>query len=155
MRPSLILLALLATDSIIRVPKDDPAMAEAIATARHSLPQLLHLITAPPSGLRYLSVKTPLTDGVNVEHVWLTDVALRAGRFVGKIGNDLETVRGWAIGDSVTILPDSLSDWMATVDGRMLGGFSVRVLRARMSAPERAQFDKETNGAFSTDARLE
>ena len=141
-------------DTVVMVRKDDPGMVAAIDSARRFLPELLALLTSPPRGLTYLAVKTPLTDGTQVEHVWLHRVSLRHGRLVGRIANDLETLRNWQSGDSVSIVPDSLSDWTAIVDGHTLGGFSVHFFRAHMAPAERAQFDKETHNAFVGPTRV-
>ena len=44
-------------------------------------------------------------------------------------------------GDAWTCRVDEISDWMYLKNGRLVGGESIRVLRNKMSASERAKFD--------------
>jgi uncharacterized protein YegJ (DUF2314 family) len=46
------------------------------------------------------------------------------------------------IGDQATVDPESISDWMFVDNGKLVGGYTVRVLRDAMSAAEREEFDK-------------
>jgi len=45
------------------------------------------------------------------------------------------------IGDEVSFPPAELTDWMYMEDGKIIGGYTIRVLRKRMSAKEGADFD--------------
>jgi uncharacterized protein YegJ (DUF2314 family) len=47
------------------------------------------------------------------------------------------------VGDTVQISNDNISDWMY-VDGiKLRGGYTIRLLRKRMTETERKQFDAE------------
>jgi uncharacterized protein YegJ (DUF2314 family) len=52
-------------------------------------------------------------------------------------------------GDSVEISDSDVSDWMAIDDGRLVAGYTLRVIRDRMPADERAAFDAQME--FSID----
>jgi uncharacterized protein YegJ (DUF2314 family) len=46
-------------------------------------------------------------------------------------------------GEEVRVDPEKISDWMYVDNGVLRGGFTLRVLRSRMSPQEREQFDSE------------
>jgi uncharacterized protein YegJ (DUF2314 family) len=61
-------------------------------------------------------VKLPLREGETVEHVWISDVRFDGGRFYGRIDNDVQSVKGWRLGDTVSVPADSISDWLIVDD---------------------------------------
>jgi uncharacterized protein YegJ (DUF2314 family) len=52
-------------------------------------------------------------------------------------------VKNVHLGQRVTVAPRDVSDWMFVKDGKLMGGYTTRVLYARLSPEQRAQFDKE------------
>ena len=46
------------------------------------------------------------------------------------------------MGQKVTVEPSKISDWMFVQNGRLVGGYTLRVLRDAMSPSERKEFDK-------------
>jgi uncharacterized protein YegJ (DUF2314 family) len=142
----LILTALVACDMSgqrppVAVEPDDPAMVAAIQMARDSIERFReHLQTSGPTGP--VSLKVSLTEGDQVEHAWLAEVHENGVGFWGRINNELVAVTRWKLGDSVTVGLQDVSEWMVVKDGRLIGGYSIRVLRDKMSPSERAEFDR-------------
>jgi uncharacterized protein YegJ (DUF2314 family) len=132
-------------DQITFVPADDSAMQGAIERARATVPN-------PSATQTFASVKLPLWEGETVEHVWLSGVTYDGERFHGRIDNDVETLRGWRLGDTVSVVADSISDWLVIDDSIATGGFSIRVLRDRLSDRERAQWDADAPYRFAEDS---
>jgi len=58
-------------NEIVRVPKEDPEMASAIAKARATLDDFLVLWRAQPSGASDYKLKVRIGDGENSEHFWV------------------------------------------------------------------------------------
>ena len=56
--------------------------------------------------------------------------------------NDLVEIRRWRSGDTIRVPQSALSDWLVIDDGRLVGGFSIRVLRDRLPAKDRAEFER-------------
>ena len=139
---------------ITYVPEDDPVMQSAIERARATVPELLRHLRNPSATQTYASVKLPLHDGETVEHVWLADVKYDGERFHGRIDNEVELLRGWRLGDTVSVVPDSISDWLVIDDSIASGGFSIRVLRDRLSDRERAQWDADLPYRFPEDSAV-
>jgi uncharacterized protein YegJ (DUF2314 family) len=44
----------------------------------------------------------------------------------------------------VTVAPRDVSDWMFVRNGKLMGGYTTRVLNARLSPDQRAQFDRRS-----------
>jgi uncharacterized protein YegJ (DUF2314 family) len=125
----------------ISVSGDDPEMNAAMQKARSQVSSFLDRLRQPKTTDRHFSVKVPLRDGERVEHFWLEDVRYENGMFRGTLGNDPEVVRGHKFGEPVEVAADGISDWMYVDGDHLVGGFTIRVLRDRMSPAERAELD--------------
>jgi len=123
------------------VAPDDSAMNAAMGTARATLDRLAERIARPPAGQSNLALKVRLEEGEAVEHIWLTDLGYADGRFFGRVSNEPLDLRKVRLGDSVSAGREEISDWMAVENGRLVGGYTLRVLRDRMSPAERAELD--------------
>jgi hypothetical protein len=73
---------------------------------------------------------TPALEGETVEHVWLSHVTYDGERFHGRIDNNVESLRGWRLGDTVSVLPDSISDWLV-IRRQYRGGWFLHTRAAR------------------------
>ena len=140
------------SDQLTFVSEDDSAMRGAIERARATVPELLRRLRHPSATQTYLSVKLPLREGETVEHVWLSSVTYDGQRFHGRIDNNIETLQGWGLGDTVSVVADSISDWLVIDDSIAAGGFSIRVLRDRLTERERAQWDAAAPYRFAEDS---
>lgn len=80
-------------------------------------------------------------DGLEAEHMWLSDVDFDGRRVTGTLLNTPHSLKSYSEGDSVEIAGKQLSDWMYVVADEVCGGFTIDVMRARMSKSERKQHD--------------
>lgn len=125
------------------VTEEDKAMDGAVAKARESLGFFLAALNAKKPDTGGFEVKKPFVEGEKVEHIWVSDITWDGKAFRGRVDNkplDVSTVR---LGQRVTVTPEDLSDWMFVKDGKLMGGFTIRLLYARLSAGEKAQFRKQ------------
>ncbi len=80
--------------------------------------------------------------------MWVQPLDLRNDRMTGI----LLDVPGWLTnvkqGDKVTLSLADVSDWMYVKDGKAVGGFTVRLLRERMSESERKKHDESYPFSF-------
>lgn len=99
--------------------------------------------------LTLAAVKAPFSDPQKpgakgepeVEHMWLSDVDYD-GEFVsGELGSAPNKIKSVKEGDTLRVQISQLSDWMYAIGDVVFGGFSVNLLRARMSAKERKNHD--------------
>jgi uncharacterized protein YegJ (DUF2314 family) len=127
---------------VIYVKDDDPKMAEAMKKARTTVDQFIQALKQPKSTQSGFSVKTPIRDGDSTEYMWLNPVSFRNGKFVGKINNEPDTVTTVKLGDEITIEKDGIADWMYIDNRKLVGGYSIRVLRDMTPKEKRAEFDR-------------
>ena len=125
-----------------QVDQNDPDMQAAIRRAKESVQEFLHRLAAPPSSQSSAAVKVALEEQGVTEHAWLAEARIEGDHFVGRLDNDLVQIRRWRAGDMVRVPQTALSDWLAIDNGRLVGGFSIRLLRDRMPPAERARFDR-------------
>jgi uncharacterized protein YegJ (DUF2314 family) len=127
----------------IAVAGNDSAMNATIGQAQATIAQFIARLEHPPASQTDLGLKVRLTDGEQIEHVWLTDVRHEGNRFTGRINNDIEHLHKYHMGDSVAVTLRQVSDWLAVDGGQLIGGYSIRLLRSRMSPAEREAFDRQ------------
>lgn len=100
----------------------------------------------------YYSIKVPVSSGADTEHIWLSAPEVRDGKVYGDLGN--EPLHGpHELGDPVSVPQEEISDWMAVVDGEVFGGFTVIVVRSRLSDRERRSFDRSVGVRVPQSAR--
>jgi len=128
---------------MVDVAGDDSAMNAAIAKAQATISEFVRRLEQPPASQTDIGLKVRLSDGHEIEHVWLVDVHHTGERVWGRINNDVERIHNHRIGDSVSVALSEVSDWLAIDAGRLVGGYSIRLLRERMSPTERAAFDRQ------------
>ena len=133
---------------IVYVEDDDPKMAAAIDNARSTVDRFIQNLEKPKPSQSGFSVKLPVKDGDNVEHMWVLPVRYENGTFSGTINNEPDKVKTVKIGDQVKVAKDQISDWMFVDDGKLMGGYTIRVLRDSMPEQERHEFDESVPFTF-------
>ncbi len=124
---------------------NDKAMDQAVAKARETLGFFLAALKAKKPDSRDFEVKKCVIDGDNVEHLWLRDVSWDGKVFHGKVDNQPLDVANVRLGQKVTLDPQDLTDWMFVKDGKLMGGFTTRVLYSRLSQDEQARFREHSD----------
>ena len=117
-------------------------MNSAMDTARATVGAFITALKSPRSTQTAFSVKAPFTDGKSVEYMWLVPVTYDGKTFHGEINNTPEKVTTVKLGQSVTVDPSKIADWMYIDNGTLVGGYTTRALRDSLSPKERAEFDK-------------
>jgi uncharacterized protein YegJ (DUF2314 family) len=131
--------------NVISVAADDPEMNAAIQEAQDTLPLFIAALQAPTATQSYFSIKVgfPYGEAGEVEHMWVSKLSYTDGQFAGILDNKPVFVTDIHLGDQVAARLEEISDWMIVDDGRLLGGFTLHVLRNQMNADEREQYDAE------------
>ncbi len=126
---------------LFRVADTDADMNAAIAKARDTLDVFLAELQSPQPGALY-SIKARFDDGEDTEHIWLVNLALSDSVLVGEVDNEPERIRTVSLGQRVVVAREKVSDWMIVSNGRYQGGYTVRVLRDRLSPAEQRRLDE-------------
>ncbi|MEO1594903.1 MAG: DUF2314 domain-containing protein [Pseudomonadota bacterium] len=128
--------------AVVIYPSHDDAMKQAIADARgtvagfvEALPELQADETA------YFAVKAPVPTRGETEHIWLDPVVHEDGNFVGRFANEPISPE-LSFGEQYTLRVETVSDWMAVVDGVLYGGFTMYAMRDQLSPEARAEFER-------------
>ena len=128
------------------VNDDDQQLERAVRHARRTVGQFITALRTPPPNSRDFLVKKLFVakDGT-AEHIWLADVKFNGNRFVGVVDNKPNKISGLKIGDRQSVNPDEITDWSYVENGKLVGGYTIRVLYAEMSAEEKQQFEKQAD----------
>ncbi|WP_347053284.1 YegJ family protein [Flavobacterium olei] len=127
---------------IYGVKSEDKEMNDAIAKANQTLSDFNKGLENPNADSQALKVKFANSKGV--EHMWVGAIQFKEGKYVGILNNTPEYVTEYKAGDSINVDPSKISDWMYLENGKLFGGYTIRVLRNNMSEEERKQFDSES-----------
>ena len=135
---------------------DDPDMNVAIQRAQETLPLFIAAFRSPkPTQTDFsIKVKFPYGDDDSIEHMWVSELTLSSDRFEGVLGNEPVYVKDVHLGDRLTVEMKDISDWMIIDGDRMLGGFTLHVLRNNMTESEREVFDSEFGFAIPDSPAL-
>jgi len=85
-------------------------------------------------------VKAVFVEGRQIEHNWIADLEISDMHFRGVIANE-PVLPGLKFKQLIEFKPAQVSDWMYIDDGYLVGGFTTRVIRDRMSPEARKAHD--------------
>lgn len=149
MLPRLILLLCLLTcacapgPAITSAPatsSTDTETEAAIEQARASLDTFIAKITTPHADRTFVAVKVRFTPpGESPQDIWVDEVTYAGGLLRGNVGDDIPALRLEA-GEKITIDEEDILDWMIVENGKLIGGYTIRLAVQRMSPEERERF---------------
>jgi len=125
------------------VKDDDPRMVAAIEKARNTTDQFIATLKNPKAMQSGFGVKVPLKYANQFEHMWVSPVLFANDQFVGTLNNQPLKVTTLKLGDEVKVGKADISDWMYVEGGKLIGGYTIRILRDNMSEIERNKFDQK------------
>jgi uncharacterized protein YegJ (DUF2314 family) len=128
----------------VNVDALDKGMNAAIAEAKRTLPNFFRAWEKPRPGQESFLLKVVFygDDDATPEHLWIADLEYEGEKLVGTVANEPQTA---ALEYLQRVTLDDLecvSDWMYVDNGRLVGGYTTRAIRDRLSPKERAAFDK-------------
>jgi uncharacterized protein YegJ (DUF2314 family) len=118
----------------------DTELEAAIQQARGSLDDFLTKITTPHPDRTFIAVKVRFAPpGESTQDIWVDEVTYIDGVLRGFMGDDIPSLRLEA-GETISIEEEDIVDWMIVEDGKLVGGYTIRLAVQRMSPEEREQF---------------
>lgn len=139
------------SDKIIEVKLSDDEINEAINKAKASFSQFDKAIKDTGNNYKKFMLKKGFTSEFGVEHIWLVDVRYNPykDKFIGMVANDPIHTKEIKSGDFVEVDKNEISDWLfSDKDDFTFGGYTLQILRNRLSKEEKKQFDEENNLKF-------
>ncbi len=128
---------------VFNVDKHNEQMRAAVYRARRTVGVFIRALEHPGAGQYDFEVKKPFRQGDVVEHLWLANVRFRGNRFDGYVDNVPRKIKGLKMGAHVSVDPDEISDWAYVQNGKLIGGYTIRVLYSELSPADKAAFAKE------------
>ncbi|KKO90008.1 hypothetical protein AAW12_18810 [Sphingobacterium sp. Ag1] len=130
-------------DEVIGFRSDDEAMNAAIVKAKNSLNQFVQAVEKPQEGYEAFALKIAYdTPDKSLEHIWVGDISYQNGQFTGVVSNSPVSTKEVALGDTVVINKQNISDWMYLDKGILRGGYTIRAMRDQLSGSEKEEFNK-------------
>ena len=127
---------------VIEVESDDTELQRAVDDSRRTVEQFIAALENPTPSQSYLGIKAKFMEGDVVEYMWLSDVTFDGDTFTGTVANNPQHLSGVRMMDRHEVSPLEIEDWMIVDDGRLVGGFSMRVMAERMSDEEREEMER-------------
>lgn len=132
-----------AEPQVFNIDQHNTAMKRAVHQARRTVGVFLQALGHPAAGQTDFEVKKPFVQNGVVEHLWLSNVTFTGNRFHGVVDNIPHLIKGLKMGDRVSVDPDEISDWAFVQSGRLIGGYTIRVLYSELSPQGREALQKE------------
>lgn len=129
--------------NVFNASQADAQMNWAMEKARLTLGYFRQSLANPTDDQYGHSLKVRIQDDNGVEHMWMADLSLdEDGLFYGMLDSDPVTVQSVKAGTRIGIPVDAVSDWLLVEEGRLIGGYTIRVYRESLNPQERQQFDQ-------------
>lgn len=132
--------------TIYSVESEDEEMNTAILKANETLNDFNTGLSNPNADSHALKIK--FSNAKGIEHMWIGEIEFKDGKYSGILDNDPEYITEYKAGDKIDVDASKISDWMYLVNGKLFGGYTMRVLRDRMGEDERKQLDEESGILF-------
>lgn len=123
------------------IEQDDSLMNNAIAKAREEFYVFDSAFRKGNNDKSLFAIKLRFSTDIGGEHIWAHSISLEGESYYGILDDDAISIDNVKAGDKIEINKNSLSDWIFSDNGIMKGGFTVKVLRNKMTSQERAAFD--------------
>jgi uncharacterized protein YegJ (DUF2314 family) len=127
---------------IYQVQDDDVGMNNAISSAISALNQFDSAYINNHFDTSTFALKVKLSTTTGFEHIWATSISMDKGDYYGEIDNLPSMLTKVKLGDKLKISKADISDWMYSDNGRLIGGFTIKEIRSRMTGQEKQEFDK-------------
>jgi uncharacterized protein YegJ (DUF2314 family) len=130
---------------IYSVRRDDLEMNAAMNTASQTIDVFKKALASNDSNYKFFAIKSRFDIPNGEEHIWLKNIFIKNNNFWGIVDSKPITTSEIKAGDKIQIKTEMISDWMFIDCGKLKGGYTIRILRARMSEDDKKRFDSENN----------
>jgi uncharacterized protein YegJ (DUF2314 family) len=118
----------------------DSELEAAIEAAQDSLDDFIAKITTPHPDRTLIAVKVRFTaPGEAPQDIWVDQVTYTDGVLRGSMGDDIPLLR-LEVGETIKIEEEDIVDWAIVENGKLLGGYTIRLAVQRMSPEEKERF---------------
>jgi uncharacterized protein YegJ (DUF2314 family) len=98
------------------------------------------MISTSHADRTFVAVKVRFTlPDESTQDIWADEVTYINGVFRGSMGDDIPELK-LEMGKKITIDEKDIVDWMIVQDGKLIGGYTIRLAVKRMTPEERERF---------------
>lgn len=133
-------------DGVYEFATDDAAMNAAVAEAIRTYRLFEWAIQQPDTTMTDFAVKIKFGyDEGSHEHMWVRDLFMSGGQRFGILNSHPVYVENVQYGDTVKVISDSISDWMYVKNGKLVGGYTIKVIYENLNEKEKKAFRERNN----------
>ncbi|WP_082960111.1 YegJ family protein [Maribacter hydrothermalis] len=133
---------------VYNVEDDNAKMNQAMEAAKNSVQEFQDALLSDNPNFEFFAIKQKFEAIEGTEHIWIQDIQLVDTDFMGIVANEPVYAQKVKLGDTISIDRSNISDWMYYDEGKVVGGYTIRVIRDELSPEEQAQFDDENGLIF-------
>ncbi len=123
-------------------------MEKAMDEAVEKLDNFLAVLKAPKKNQDQFAIKFIVDVKDEAELLWLNEPKFEKGVFTGKLANQPAIAKHLKMGEAIKVKEDDVVDWMYVEEGKLQGGYTIRVQRKFIQAAERKKFDDQFKFKF-------
>lgn len=137
---------------VVDIQSEDDKMNWAMEKSRLTLHHFKKCLKSPNQNQEKFSIKVKIEDNGKVEHIWLIDPTFdNDGNLFGVVDNSPIDIKSVKLNQKIGIKENLVSDWMIVENGRLIGGYTVRAMRDKLSDQALQYFDKGIGGIIVDD----
>lgn len=121
----------------------DEEMKQAVQQARKTVGKFVTALRHPTAAQHDFEVKKRFVQGDAKEHIWLSHVTYSGHLIYGDIDNHPRKIKGLKIGQRVSVKPGEISDWAYIDKGKLVGGYTIRVLLSGCDPAVKARMEHQ------------
>jgi uncharacterized protein YegJ (DUF2314 family) len=135
------------SDKTTSCSPEDIEMEAAIRNAKESVGQFLKTFFSRTERQKSFLLKVVFVEGGQAEHIWLADLVFSGNASRGVVANE-PRLSSLKFMQTVEFEPSQITDWMYVEDGYLVGGYTTRLIRERITPSDRKAFDASTPYKF-------
>lgn len=119
----------------------DSEFEAAVTQAHECFREFIGYFESPSPTQTFSAIKVRLKyeDGFS-EEIWFDTLEYRNGLFYGMISEDSVHSRTLRAGKYILLPEEDMIDWMVVRDGKLIGGYTIRLAYVRMTVEEKKLF---------------
>lgn len=131
-----------ATPTPIPVIDDpDPEFAAAVTEAHQTIDLVFKALLAPEPSYTFIGVRVRFIGADSHEDMWTEPIDYYNGKFTVEMVEGVTLEHGLHPGHEVRVRVQDVLDWMIVEEnGKLLGGYTIRLAYERMTPEEREEF---------------
>jgi uncharacterized protein YegJ (DUF2314 family) len=130
-----------SSSNLYMTPSEDKEMNEAVLAAKETIDQFQKALLSNQYDNNTFALKVRFPTEIGAEHIWATGISLKDGEYYGTIDNLPTFTTKVSIGEEILLESENITDWMYGDNGVLRGGYTLKLIRSRMTKEEQEMFD--------------